>query len=167
MLRKKYICVILLLSFSAGTDCFSEETEALHIVHQQIESVWQIRQEITDLNRFGRRTMAEAMKILPLGESAVDPLVSYLAWEQDWMIRYWIVDLLGYFKSGTIVETLYLLIQDDSEELDVRLKAVESLEKQEYDAAGRSLKLLLRDVPDKKIVKKIRRSLKVVRKKKN
>ncbi|MFH1379147.1 MAG: HEAT repeat domain-containing protein [bacterium] len=159
--HQPYTYVLVFLILTAEVLSAAAEPNAMDTVHQQIEQVWRIRQDTTGLDAFGRQTMAQAMKILPLKSQAVKPLISYLTLENDWMIRYWIIDLLGYFKSDEIVDILSAVIRDASEELDVRLKAVESMQKQEYHSADNALRSLSKLKLDKKIAKSIRKSLKI------
>jgi hypothetical protein len=161
---KKYL--ILLSIFVSLLPALFAQEEPADIVDAQIEQVWNIRQTTGNIDEFGPNTMGQAMCILRLKEHAVQPLASHLEWEKDWMIRYWIVDLLGYLPGSQKIMILKKTVGNESEHVRVRLRAVESLAKSEdTQAAVRCLVELKKEVKNKKVKSRISECLSALQRK--
>lgn len=165
--KKLFFCAVigtLMLSFPGGTVHAGARPD--DVVERALENVWDIRQETSDLDEFGRVTMAQAMEVLTLKDRAIEPLIFHLSWEQDWMVRYWLADLLGYFRSDRVADILQGVVGDTAEEMPVRMKAVDSLGRQFLKEARVRLGELARSVTHKKLKRKIRDRLQVISQKK-
>lgn len=162
--KRQYLFIFfLLLLYIIPLYLFAENSVG-DMVDEQIERIWNVRQECADLDEFGRKTMKESMNILSLESECIPYLAAHLEWENDWMIRFWIVDLIGYIKAPRVLELLSSIIEDSSEDIEIRLRAVESLAQQEYPSAFNDLSRLHYAVEDESLRQKIEEMLKTKKK---
>ncbi len=97
-------------------------------VRSIIKEVRAISIQCDELEDFGRKTIEQGKQMLSVGPFAVYALSNCLD-DPDWKVRFWITDMLGYLENPDARRPLMRVINNVSEEEQVRRQAESSLKK--------------------------------------
>lgn len=110
-------------------------------VWDRMEEVEAVARLTKGLDALGRATMPQSVALLELGPDAIAPLSLWLEkGAQDWRMRYWVVDLLGFLKDPDSLKPLVRVVKNSKEAKVVRLRALRSLEELGYPQGAEGLK---------------------------
>lgn len=97
-------------------------------VRRVIRQVTAISRHCRSIDELGRNTLKQSTELLNIGGPAVYALSPCLATE-DWKVRFWIADILGYLNNQDARRPLLRLLSNRDEPLRVRRQAYRSLRK--------------------------------------
>jgi len=103
----------------------AEQKAKIGLIISQLEK---ISKKCGTLEEFGRQTVTLGMNILSIGPSAVYVLSPRIN-NQDWKVRFWIVDILGYLGNPDAERPLTRVINNETEQEEVREQAAKSLKR--------------------------------------
>lgn len=92
-----------------------------------LKEVKDISKKHNNLENFGIATMQQSIEILDIGKIASPLLIDELYTTADYKYKYWLVDMLGYFNDRRNIFPLLAIVEDETEEINLRKRAIESI----------------------------------------
>lgn len=106
---------------------YNQNYEIEKQVNQIITTVEKICLSTDNLDLIGKKTMKQSQEIMDIGKDASLPLIKNFQNSDNYKLRYWIVDILGYLQDERNLYILEEIVQDEEENFKVRKKAAESI----------------------------------------
>lgn len=130
-----------------------------------LSEVRQIASKTKNLEELGKQSLSQATVLLDLKEPVLPVLEQILlAREENWKVRYWVTDLVGYIGNVKTSEKLLKIVTNNKELSLIRRRALDSILEIERRNAGfgkRELKIKLQRIEKKiknlRVKKKIQR----------
>ncbi len=135
-------------------------------IRQQVLRILETVQNLSQqgsLNYLGQNTMNEAVMIMDMGKKTSPVLGRELRKNFNWKYRYWLVDILGYIEDRNNIIPLIEIIENENENLKVRLRACESLQELGFKESAEQLKISRNIVENEKVKTKIDETISSIR----
>lgn len=121
--------VMLSLVFFISTIAFaaamatSEEKKRVAAIMAEVSK---ISKSTEDLNEFGKMSMQQASALFAVGSNSIYVLSLYTG-SEDWKIRFWIADILGFMDNPDAQRPLLKMYRNPFEKDIIRKRALSSL----------------------------------------
>ncbi len=116
--------------------------------------------ESQDLDSLGIATMEEAIEMMKVGSGAVKILTEELEGEKDdWRIRFWLIDMLGYLNHEYAVRMLASIMLNSNEKRENRICAIGALGRIGHDHARGELRNALNILKEQDLRERIAEAL--------
>ena len=166
------VCLYLLLTaYRLPLEAGEREDQIVRSVLSEVE---QISKKSGTLESLGKKTLGQSATLLDLGEESCPVLLKALKDPgEDWKVRYWIADLLGYVGNAKALPALLAVVKNPKENRRVRLRACDSLlemgsapaRKLDRNSLRAGLRKVLKSVRNREVKRKIEKTLLGLRKK--
>jgi HEAT repeat protein len=133
---------------------------------QKVESILKRVENIAEkrnLDELGRSTMSESVELMDIGAKVTPVLIDKLKISENWKLRYWIVDLLGYIPNRQNVIPLVEVVEDNTENQITRIRACDSLKELRYNDAVEHLLIAKDIVKEEELRNKIQETIDFLR----
>jgi len=138
------------------------DVELAQKVEHILNKVYKIAQK-NELDYLGRSTMSESVELMDMGAKVIPVLVEKLKVTDNWKLRFWIVDIMGYIPSKDNILPLIEVIEDNTEREEVRLRSCESLRELKYKNAKEHLLISIDIVNNKRVKEEINKTINYLR----
>ena len=157
---KRHIPQPLSLESKTGVRDLEYDPTISHKVKLILKRVRITAGESQSLDSLGLATMAEAIEIMEIGSGAVKILTEELKREkEDWRIRFWLIDMLGYLNHEYAVEPLASIMLNSSEKRENRICAIGALGRIRHDHARGELRNALNILTEQDLRERVAEAL--------